>query len=283
MNTQQANFEKICDSPVAIYSPIEDNSGHVFVTALNGDIYKVEESQLELKFTTSGQPTAVVFDSQGSAFIADPVHQAILGQSEGETKEEITPIIKDYEGIPLKGPHSLAYSPQTNMLYFSDSGQIGETNLSNTKGSLFVVDLELNVLKSILHECLASPQGLCLSKDESKIYLCETCNNRILRLLQNPGGVYHCSSFYQFSGRFGPTAIAMHNSGALFIARFDFNNCAKDGLISVINENGELLMELTVPGCPEITGLSFSKSNPNILYMTENTNNSLLKILVSIK
>ena len=73
----------------------------------------------------------------------------------------------------------------------------------------------------------------------------------------------------------------MHPSGKLYVARYDFNECTKIGLISVLNENGELESELFVQDCPEITGLYFSKVQDDILYATECTSNSLLKIQVN--
>ena len=41
------------------------------------------------------------------------------------------------------------------------------------------------------------------------------------------------------------------------------------GLISVLNENGDQVDEIDIPGMPEITGLMFSRENPNQLYITE--------------
>lgn len=74
----------------------------------------------------------------------------------------------------------------------------------------------------------------------------------------------------------------MHpSSGRLYCARYDFNDCSKNGLISVLNENGELESELMVADCTELTGLYFSKVQDDILYATESTTNSLLKIQVN--
>ena len=73
----------------------------------------------------------------------------------------------------------------------------------------------------------------------------------------------------------------MHPSGRLYCARYDFNECSKTGVISILNENGELECELMVQDCPEITGLYFSKVQDDILYATESTSNSLLKIQVN--
>jgi hypothetical protein len=38
----------------------------------------------------------------------------------------------------------------------------------------------------------------------------------------------------------------MHPSGRLYAARYDFNECSKNGVISILNENGELEGELMV-------------------------------------
>ena len=51
----------------------------------------------------------------------------------------------------------------------------------------------------------------------------------------------------------------MHPDGRLFVARYDFTDCSKHGLISVLNQDGVVEEELQVQDCPEITGLFFSK------------------------
>jgi hypothetical protein len=73
----------------------------------------------------------------------------------------------------------------------------------------------------------------------------------------------------------------MSPDGKLYVARFDFTECSKNGLISVINQEGIVEEELQVSECPEITGLYFSKMQEDILYATESSTNSLLKIQVN--
>jgi hypothetical protein len=57
--------------------------------------------------------------------------------------------------------------------------------------------------------------------------------NRVLRFVQRPAGVYHSSVFHQFSGRLGPSALAVDADGNLYVARYDFSGgcwrvCAAD-------------------------------------------------------
>jgi len=101
-----------------------------------------------------------------------------------------------------------------------------------------------------------------------------------LRVVIHSSGVFHTSVFHQFSGRLGPTSIAVSEQGNLYVARFDFAETSKDGLITVLNPDGDVVDDLLVVGMPELTGLWFSivtgkKSN---LYATESSTNSFLQL-----
>ena len=198
-----------------------------------------------------------------------------------DNRIEITPVIKDFDGNALRGPHSMILSEKNNALFFTDSGPLGETSLENPSGSVFAIDLSVSMLKPVIYNKLAYPSGLALSLDEQILYVAETYANRILRIVCHSSGVYHTSVFHQFAGRLGPTALAMHSSGKLYVARYDFRDCSKVGVISVLSDAGELESELIVQECPEITGLFFSKVQDDILFATETTTNSLLKIQVN--
>jgi len=172
-------------------------------------------------------------------------------------------------------------SEKNNSLFFTDSGPLGETSIESPQGSVFAIDLSVSMLKPIIDGKLAHPSGIALSNDENMIFVAETGLNRVLRIVCHSSGSYHTSVFHQFSGRFGPTALAMHPDGRLYVARFDFTECSKNGLITILNAEGGIDEELTLNDCPEITGLFFSKMQEDILYATESSTNSLLKIQVS--
>ena len=53
-------------------------------------------------------------------------------------------------------------------------------------------------------------------------FVAEMLANRIVRFVQRPSGVYHMSVFYQFSGRMGPSALAIDADDNLYVGRFDF-------------------------------------------------------------
>ena len=73
----------------------------------------------------------------------------------------------------------------------------------------------------------------------------------------------------------------MSPTGQLYVARYDFSECSKNGIISILNsETGTCESELSVQDASEITGLFFSRIQDDILYATESSTNSLLKIQV---
>jgi len=115
-----------------------------------------------------------VFDQQGSSFIADQAHQAILSQTVTDNRIEITPVIKDFDGSALKGPNSMVLSEKNKTLFFTDSGPLGESSLENPSGSLFAIDLSVSMLKPIIFGKLAHPCGVALNPTENILYVAET-------------------------------------------------------------------------------------------------------------
>ncbi|CAG9318592.1 unnamed protein product [Blepharisma stoltei] len=263
-----------------IWSVTEDVEGNVYAVCQTGYVYSIVDRQCQELYYTGGQPNSLCFDGNNTAYIADMAHQRVLCHTDNEGKQEVTEIVKDYEGKPLLGPNSLALSEQNNYLYFTDSGPIGETSIASPSGSIFAADLELLVLKPLALNCLAHPTGIAISSDGKTIFVAEMYRNRILRLSQNPSGVHHMSVFYQFSGRLGPSALAISENGLLYVANYDFADYSRNGLISILNMEGQLLNTVTVPNAPEITGLYFSKTKPGILYITESTTATAYRVTV---
>ena len=63
--------------------------------------------------------------------------------------------------------------------------------------------------------------------------------NRVLRFVQRPAGVYHSSVFHQFSGRMGPSALAVDPDGLIYVARYDFaGGCLRGPLLLLCSSVG---------------------------------------------
>ena len=107
--------------------------------------------------------------------------------------------------------------------------------------------------------------------------MAEQMANRVLRFVQKPAGVHHFAVFHQFSGRFGPRALACDpRTGLLFVARYDvaqFSSSGK-GVVSVLHPDGGLVADIgDIPG-PEVSGLCLSPDGTE-LYITEESTRSV--------
>ena len=56
-------------------------------------------------------------------------------------------------------------------MFFTDSGSFGENHIPNSKGSLFVIDMQQQSIRPLLLRCLTGPSGLAFSHDERIIYV----------------------------------------------------------------------------------------------------------------
>jgi len=53
-NVSTANHEKLFSLAVPLYCPTEDSDGNLFAVSTNGDVYQVNEGQMDVAFSTGG-------------------------------------------------------------------------------------------------------------------------------------------------------------------------------------------------------------------------------------
>jgi sugar lactone lactonase YvrE len=285
---QKMIYEKICDFKTngSLFFPREDINGNMYVVANTGEVFTFNEGSSELIYSIpNGQPNGLCFDLN-TIYVTDLNSSSVLFKlasiENGGPIENV--LIKEFEDSPLKGPTSLFYDKDENILYMTDAGNFLESSLYPSHGSLFIIDLESKILRPILNSCLSFPADVVYDNLRKLVYVAETFANRVIRLTQNPEGVYHSSVYYQFNGRFGPTALAVDEHGNLYVARYDFqieSESEADGLISVLNTNGTLIGEMYLPKLAEITGLLISPKKKENLYVTERNSNGIMKVKLS--
>ena len=141
-------------------------------------------------------------------------------------------------------------------------------------------------IRSLALRCLSAPTGLAFGKEEKLLYICETGRNRILRFYESKEGIYYVSVFHQFSGRFGPTSIAVTTSGVIITALFEFRGLAEEGSLGFLSEEGEMLQRLKLPQCgPEISGLFLSRQTEedvNVLVTENSGRQSCHKLIIKV-
>ena len=218
-----------------------------------------------------------------------------------DKEKEMNFKIIDYCGVALKGPTSIVGSNDDDYIIVTDAGLFGSSGVNNPNGSIYLYDIINNVLRPIILNNLSYPCDIYHDKEEDIFYVCDMLSNRILRLIQSPKGVFHTSVFYTFNGKLGPSAINMDDMGNIYISRSDFygkNN--KDGIISIISKEGNLVGEIIVEGYSEINGLLIPKNfkkekdsrggngngndslSPNVIYFTDKNFSGVLKIKLSV-
>ena len=310
----KANIETVFELPikVSLSGPREDSKQNMFVCSKAGEIIKfTEKGEYSIILSLTGQPNCIAFDFSEEAenensskniksneenkidtyYFTDIANSVIYCKKPDSEKPEV--VIRDYEGNPLLGPTSLVLNTEDNSLIFCDAGNFESTSLSYPKGGVYYVELESHTTRPIIEKCLAYPADVIFEPIIGTGYIAETFANRILRITENPQGIFHTSVFYVFNGRVGPTAIAIDDQGNIYASRFEYQKKDKsvNGLISVINKDGELVGELELPKMSEITGMFIPKkliddskemennSKTNVyLYFTEKNFNGVKRI-----
>ena len=310
----KANIETVFELPIkaSLSGPREDSKQNMFVCSKAGEIIKFDEKgEYSIILSLTGQPNCIAFDfteemeNENSSknikvnddtkldtyYFTDIANSVIYCKRPNSEKPEV--IIRDYEGNPLLGPTSLVLNTEDNSLLFCDGGNFESTSLSNPKGGVYYVELESRTTRPIIEKCLAYPADIIFEPIIGTGYIAETFSNRILRITENPQGIFHTSVFYVFNGRVGPTAITNDDQGNIYVSRFEYQKEDKsvNGLISVINKDGDLVGELELPKMCEITGMFIPKklideskemdNNPKTnvyLYFTEKNFNGVKRI-----
>ena len=310
----KANIETVFELPikVSLSGPREDSKQNMYVCSKAGEIIKFDEKgEYSIILSLTGQPNCLAFEyteemeNENSSknmkskddnkidtyYFTDIANSVIYCKRPNTDKPEV--VIRDYEGNPLLGPTSLVLNTEDNSLLFCDGGNFESTSLSNPNGGVYYVELESRTTRPIIEKCLAYPSDIIFEPIIGIGYVAETFANRILRITENPQGIFHTSVFYVFNGRVGPTSLTSDDQGNIYVSRFEYQKEDKsvNGLISVINKDGDLVGELELPKMSEITGMFIpkrlieeSKELENIpkanvyLYFTERNFNGVKRI-----
>ena len=281
----KANIETVFELPmkVCLSGPREDSKQNMYVCSKAGEIIKFnEKGEYSIILSLTGQPNCITFDYSEEGeneisskninakdnnkidtyYFSDIANSVIYCKKPNSEKPEV--VIRDYEGNPLLGPTSLVLNMEDNTLLFCDGGNFESTSLTNPQGGVYHVDLsnlDNPVTTPIIEKCLAYPADIIYEPIVGLGYIAETFANRILRITENPQGIFHISVFHNFNGRVGPTAIAIDDQGNIYASRFEYQKENKSvyGLISVINKDGYLVGEIELPKMSEITGMFIPK------------------------
>ena len=121
----------------------------------------------------TGAPNGHKVLADGTHLVCDASHHAVLRLSaDGKMLE---PASKECGGKPLRGPNDLSLDTPHGGFYFTDPGGSGIDNLI---GTVHYVDAK--GVTHLVDDGLAFPNGIALTPDGKKLYVCESQKNRVL-------------------------------------------------------------------------------------------------------
>jgi gluconolactonase len=239
--------------------PAFDRSGNLYCVDIhNGRILRVDPAgHFSLIIDYDGEPNGIKIHKDGRIFVADHKNGLMLLDPAGG---KISPILERARRERFKGLNDLVFASNGD-LYFTDQGQSG---LSDPSGRLF--RLRASGRLELLLDCIPSPNGLVLSRDESVLFLAVTRANAIWRVpltLNEDGSVMRVGAYITLSGGTGPDGLALDDEGSLLIAHIGF------GTVWVFDRIGAPLWR--IQSCAKLltTNLAYGGADRRTLYIME--------------
>lgn len=215
------HIEKLADFPYYTEGPAIDQFGNYYCTTLTGgSIVKIGSDGSISEWARSVCPNGQIIVPNGDHLICDSKMGKVLRFNEhGRFLKDETS--RSCNGETIEVPNDLVLDSRGN-LYFTDSiRQNGKVIFLSNSGE-----------QHILINGLDYPNGILLSKDESKLFIAESYTNRILCFeLKEPGLLNGISSIFSNlplheSGRSVdnlPDGIAINSKGYIGVAHYGMN------------------------------------------------------------
>jgi gluconolactonase len=190
-----------------------------------GQIYRAsDDGNWEVIATLPGRTLGIAFDGGGSAYCCDMTDPGVYRVS---PNGEVVLYSRGDETRPLRVPNYPAFLPDGTLLV-SDSGDWEEAN-----GTIQAIDPSGRG-RVLSDQPSSFPNGLCVSADARKVYVCETTASTISILhLDSATSVVHYETILHLPGVL-PDGLALDTDGRLYIA------CYVPDAIYVLELDGSL-------------------------------------------
>ncbi len=244
--------------------PAFDRAGNLYVVDLAfGRIFKIaKDGEFSVAAEYTGEPNGLAIHKDGRIFIADhKLGILALDSQAGDVK----PVVARYHQQGFKGVNDLTFALNGD-LYFTDQGV---SDLADPSGCVYRYT-SAGQLHQLVN-CVPSPNGLVLSKDESTLFVAVTRANAVWRLPFAPDGtVVRMGVQLQLSGGRGPDGMAMDESGGLAVAHPDM------GAVWVFSHRGEPLYRVQSCASDLVTNVCFGGADRRTLFITDSGSGSIL-------
>lgn len=244
--------------------PVFDSTGNLYVTDIPfGRIFRIDTAgQWDLVAEYDGEPNGMKFLDDGTLLIADYKNGLMqLGVSTGTVR----PYLDRRNTERFRGVNDLVFDRAGN-LYFTDQGQTG---LHDPSGRLY--RLRPSGQLDLLLGNVPSPNGVCLSPDETVLYLAVTRGNCVWRVPLLPdSGIAKVGQFFTSYGPSGPDGLAVDEQGRVIVANPGL------GYVWVLNVRAEPEIVLRGPEGASTTNIAFGGTDRRRLFVTDSTNGDVL-------
>jgi gluconolactonase len=248
--------------------PAFDPQGNLWCTELlGGSLVKLVDGQLE-RIAVGGGPggrgNGLAFDPQGRAWVADSGRNAILRYDPGAGSWET--MLDAIDGRPLQAPNDLVFDAAGSLLFTCP-------NFASSDPTGYVVCLRPDGSASKIAEGYYRPNGLGLtgSAPAQALVVADTAQKVLYKgawdaqnaTWQDP------QPWARVGGREGPDGMAPGADGLLYQAIYG------DGVIRVIDAQGQVQREIRVPGANP-TNVAIDPAGRLGLVVTETEHGQLL-------
>ena len=257
--TGDVTVEKIAGDSGFTEGPVWHSQGFLLFSDISGDtVYRwTRESGSQVYIRPSGNSNGLAEDLQGRLLLAQHGKRQVARQEPDATE---TPLATHYNGQRLNSPNDLAVRSDGSIYFLTDpsygiSGsqeELGFYGIYRVTGDPRAPEL--------LADNLKRPNGLVFSPDESKLYVADTNDARVVVFDVEPGGkLADQRVFAQQPGSISPDGLEADSAGNLYIA-------GSQDRIWIYSPAGELIGEIAVP--EKTRNLAWGDADGRGLYVT---------------
>ena len=209
--------------------------------------------------------SAVVPTARGE-FLTTCYDSGTIGRIAADGKS-LPPYTHDREGRPFIGPNDLAPDGRGG-IYFTTSGSHGDA----IDGKVFYIAADGTI--SLKADDVHNANGLAVSKDGTILYVVETDENRLLKFKIGAGGslsdrriAVNLDDLAHHAVHIWPDGVKIDSRGQIYLGQSAREyHVAYAGVIFVVDANGRLLRQLTLPSL-QVPNFAFSPDEKT-LYVT---------------
>jgi len=235
-----------CDDGYLLFSDLYDNK-----------IYKWSEEDGVTTFLSPSESSNGIYYDGTRFWVCRHAARdiAVLGKD-----GMIASVVGSYDGLKLNSPNDIAVSKQ-GTVYFTDPdyGVEPENRELDFEGVYYVVKGSDEAI--LADDSMAKPNGVALSPDHSKLYVCESSSNTIHVFdLTSAGKPVNKRALCKIAGDGEVDGIACHKSGCLFIA-------FSAGGVVVLSPEGSQKERITFSAKARVRNLCFGEDDGNTLFV----------------